>query len=295
MFDLRYHVASLAAVFLALVIGILVGVGISDRGLVDKAQRGLLEQRITQLRSDLSNARRQAGDLAAQQRATQAFVTATYPELMANRLRGKSVALVFLGPADPKVRTRLEQALADAGAKGWVRVRALKLPLDVPQIDNTLAGDAALKRYVGDARLPALGRGLAEELAGGGSAPLWTRLAAQIVAERAGSEKSPADGVIVVRTAGKQYDGTASFLKGFYKGLIAAPVPVVGVETTDASQSGVAAFQRNGISSVDDVDQAIGRFGLTLLLSGARTGHYGVKPSARDGVLPPLETASRSG
>ena len=46
MFDLRYHVASLAAVFLALVIGILVGVGIADRGYVDKAQRGLLEQRI---------------------------------------------------------------------------------------------------------------------------------------------------------------------------------------------------------------------------------------------------------
>ena len=38
MFDLRYHVASLAAVFLALLIGILVGVGISDRGLVDRAK-----------------------------------------------------------------------------------------------------------------------------------------------------------------------------------------------------------------------------------------------------------------
>jgi len=56
MFDLRYHVASLAAVFLALVIGILVGVGIADRGYVDKAQRGLLEQRIAKLRSDLSDA-----------------------------------------------------------------------------------------------------------------------------------------------------------------------------------------------------------------------------------------------
>jgi len=38
MFDLRYHVASLTAVFLALVIGILVGVGIADRGLVDRAK-----------------------------------------------------------------------------------------------------------------------------------------------------------------------------------------------------------------------------------------------------------------
>jgi hypothetical protein len=293
MFDLRYHVASLAAVFLALVIGILVGVGISDRGLVDRAQRGLLEQRIAKLQSDLGDARKTADNLAAQQRATQAFVTDTYPELMGNRLRGKRIALVFLGPADGQIRSTLEQALADAGASGWVRVRALKLPLDVPQIDSTLAADPALKRYVGNARLPALGKGLGEELASGGKAPLWTTLAEQIVAERAGSEKRRADGVVVVRTAGKQYDGTAAFLAGFYSGLIAAPVPVVGVETTDATQSTVRAFQRNGISSVDDVDEPIGRFALALLLSGAQAGHYGVKPSAKDGVLPPLETAPR--
>ncbi|HYX76855.1 MAG TPA: copper transporter, partial [Gaiellaceae bacterium] len=208
-------------------------------------------------------------------------------------LRGKSLALVFLGPADQHIRTGLEQALTDAGARGWVRVRALKLPLDVAQVDKTLAGDPKLARYVGDARLPALGKSLAEELAGGGKAPLWTTLAEQIVAERAGSEQRPADGVIVVRTAGKQYDGTASFLQGFYSGLIAAPVPVVGVETANASQSAVRAFQHNGISSVDDVDQPSGRFALALLLSGAKAGQYGIKSSAKDGVLPPLETATR--
>jgi copper transport outer membrane protein MctB len=295
VFDLRYHVASLAAVFLALVIGILVGVGIADRGYVDKGVRGLLEQRIAKLQSDLADARTKSENLAAEQRATQAFVTDTYPELMANRLRGKNIALVFLGPSDSQIRASLEQALADGGANGWVRVRALKFPLDVPQIDNTLAGDPSLARYVGDARLPALGKSLAEELAAGGKAPLWSTLAEQIVAERAGSEKRPADGVIVVRTAGKQYHGTAKFLAGFYSGLIAAPVPVVGVETTDASQSTVKAFHRNGISSVDNVDEAIGKFALTLLLDGAKAGDYGVKPSAADGVLPPLDTASRSG
>ena len=49
MFDLRYHVASLAAVFLALIIGILVGVGISDRGLVDRTNNRLLKDRVASL------------------------------------------------------------------------------------------------------------------------------------------------------------------------------------------------------------------------------------------------------
>src|ERR1051326_5141229 len=106
MFDLRYHVASLAAVFLALLIGILVGEGLAGRGCVDKAKRGHLEQRILKLQSDLGAARKNADSLQAQQRATEAFVNDTYPELMANRLRGKRMALVFLGPADPKTRTR---------------------------------------------------------------------------------------------------------------------------------------------------------------------------------------------
>lgn len=293
MFDLRYHVASLAAVFLALVIGILVGVGISDHGLVDKVDRGLLEQRINQLESDLSDARKRANDLAAQQHAAEAFVADTYPALMSNRLKGKRFALVFVGPADPHVQSWLDQVLQDAGASGWARVRSLKLPLDVPALDQRLASKAGLHRYVGDARLPSLGHALGEEIADGGEAPLWTTLADEIVSERSGSEREAADGVIVVRTGEKQYDGTARFIQGFYRGLIAAPVPVVGVETVTDDQSTIAAFQRNGISSVDDVDQAPGRVALALLLAGGKAGHYGLKPTAKDGVLPPLETAQR--
>ncbi len=290
MFDLRYHVASLAAVFLALVIGILVGVGLSGR--VDKAQHSLLQQRVKQLEGQLSDARKQASDLESQQEAAQAFITDTYPTLMHNRLRGKRFALVFLGPTDQAIQSSLQQTLTDSGARGWARVRALKLPLDVPAIDAALSKDAAGHPYVGDSRLTALGQALAEELAAGGDMPLWTMLAEQIVSERAGGERQPVDGVIVVRTGPKQYDGTAKFLKGFYKGLIVAPVPVVGVDVSGGRQASTGAFQRNGISSVDDVDQPSGRLAVALLLAGAKAGNYGVQPLAKDGVLPPLESAS---
>ena len=56
MFDLRYHVASLAAVFLALIIGIVVGVGISSGGFVKKGERKLLTDQIADLRNRLSAA-----------------------------------------------------------------------------------------------------------------------------------------------------------------------------------------------------------------------------------------------
>ena len=68
MFDLRYHVASLAAVFLALVIGILVGVGISSGGFVSKGERSLLNSKIDELQRGLDAARLRTGDLSRTQR-----------------------------------------------------------------------------------------------------------------------------------------------------------------------------------------------------------------------------------
>src|ERR671913_413621 len=56
MFDLRYHVASLAAVFLMLVVGILIGVGISGRGFVDDAERNRFNARIADLEEEVDAA-----------------------------------------------------------------------------------------------------------------------------------------------------------------------------------------------------------------------------------------------
>jgi hypothetical protein len=53
VFDLRYHVVSLAAVFLALVIGVLLGVGISETGRVDDVERDSYEARIGDLQRRL--------------------------------------------------------------------------------------------------------------------------------------------------------------------------------------------------------------------------------------------------
>ena len=52
MFDLRYHVASLTAVFVALVIGILVGVGLSGKGFVNDAERANLTRQIADLQRE---------------------------------------------------------------------------------------------------------------------------------------------------------------------------------------------------------------------------------------------------
>ena len=44
----------------------------------------------------------------------------------------------------------------------------------------------------------------------------------------------------------------------------------------------------SSLSSVDNVDEEIGRVALVVLLAGGSPGHYGVKATA-DAVVPPIE------
>jgi hypothetical protein len=100
-----------------------------------------------------------------------------------------------------------------------------------------------------------------------------------------------ADGVVVVRNTpeleGEDADTVDTFEDGLMRGLRAQDVPVVGVETTDAESSQVEWFKGHEASSVDDLDDPIGRAALVFALAGQR-GSFGVKASADGGRLPPL-------
>ena len=289
MFDLRYHVASLAAVFLALIIGILVGVGISTGGFVQKGERKILNDRIGELESRLDAARVRAGDLSRSQRAGDTYVERSYPLLMTDLLAKKRVAMVFVGSVDPEARDLVERTLADAGAGDPRRTRALRVPVDLPAIDRVLAGRPGLARYARPEAARDLGRRLAQELVKGGKTPVWRLLAPQLIEERSGSDSEPAEAVVVVRSVPPQQGATSRLLRGFYEGLAAAGIPAVGVETSTTTPTAVDAFDKAGLSSVDFVDTRVGRLALALLLAGARPGSYGLKPAATDGILPPID------
>ncbi len=221
-----------------------------------------------------------------EQNAIKAFVKNAYPSLIADRLRGKRIAVLFAGTVDAGVREDIERMLGDAGASAPVRMQALKIPIDAESVESRLTGD--LRRYRG-AGLDELGRALARELVDGGDTPGWNALTSLLVVEKAGSFRRPVDGVVVARTVEPQKDETAQFLSGLYAGLADIDVPTIGVETSDVSRSAVEAWSEAGLSTVDDIDAPAGRLALALLLAGSPTGNYGVKESAGDGIVPPVE------
>src|SRR5437763_495917 len=79
---------------------------------------------------------------------------------------------------------------------------------------------------------------LADEFSAGGDTPLWDALEGQLVEERSGTTKKPADAVVIVRTVAPQTDlATARLLNGLYSELASRPLPVVGVERADTRPS----------------------------------------------------------
>jgi Copper transport outer membrane protein, MctB len=292
MFDLRYHVASLAAVFLALIIGILVGVGIS--GPVDSAKTKFLEEQVAKYQRQLDQTSTRKNADKREQQAALEYIDETYPVLVRNRLRGKQVAVVYVGSYDGGTRSAVEGLLADGGAQ-VLRLRALKVPIDGRQLDASLRGQPAAAGLRGRKNVEELGRALGQELMLGGDTPLWDSLNDALVNEVDGTNRGPADGVVVVRTAEPQRGVTSRFLLGLYSGLGSVAVPAVGVEQTDATYSATRAFAAANLSSVDDVETRIGRLATVLLLAGAPSGQYGMKKSADDGALPAWPTRTAAG
>src|SRR2546421_2981770 len=297
MFDFRYHVASLAAVFFALVIGILVGVALASHGLGNTERDRLQEDiRHAQARGDTFKA--QVDALTKTGASDRAFVDRAYKLVMANRLKGKRIAVLFVGSTDGNL-TAVKAALSDAGAGDPIRVRALTVPIEQAKLQQRLANRPVLPAFSGPKQLDQLGHALGQEFAGGGETPLLNALQSLIVEEKAGRAKRQADGVVVVRTAPPQTGPTAVFLKGFYAGLNDVGIPAIGVESTEDPASAIKAFQKSGLSTIDDVDTRAGKLALVTLLSDPTTrGDFGVKKTAKDGPLPnvaPVATTTAGG
>lgn len=285
MFDLRYHVASLAAVFVALLLGIFVGVGLSGKGFVSDAERENLQAQIDALRGERDRAVAAAASADQQGVDLDGFAKTTYPQLVSGMLEGKNVGVVFVGSVDQGLANTVRRSVDDAGGRVAL-VRALRVPLDAEAIDAALRAEPETRGLAGIDNRERLGRELARELITAGPNPVFDRLARVIVEEQSGAAGRALDAVVVARQVPPQEGETQQLLAGLYSGLAAAPVPTVGVEKSNAKGSAIPVFHQRGLATVDGVDDVAGQVALVFLLAGARPGSYGVGKDASDGIIP---------
>jgi hypothetical protein len=291
MFDYRYHALSLAAVLLALMIGVLLGVAIGDSNLVSSAKNGIVHN----LNSEVGQARSQANQLQTQLTHEEAFVNGLYPLAVHELLVGRNIGLVFIGGSSDEVDGLVRTAVAQAGGN-VTTVVALRVPLDLEGIAHEAAGT----RYAALATSPTLTEGLGNlvgrQLVSGGAAvgrELVSRVRGSLFSAFDG-QLARLEGLVVVRAeptgmSASQSEAIAAFESGLLAGVSAANVPAVGVELSSTQPSQIPWYRGKGISSVDDLDNLAGQAALDYALAGAR-GSFGVKSTANS-LLPSIPTA----
>lgn len=277
----RYHAASLAAVFVALAIGILIGIGLSN-DVVTAADKGLEES----LRTDLAEKSAQVDDLTAQVDQQREFGDRAGPALVAGRLDRQDVGLVELGEVSQDTLQPATDAVEAAG--GNVPSEAiLALPPDLPALYAAAGGRFAAGRP-GQELAGGLGTAIGRQLVGGGR--LIERVRDDLF-ERFSGDLSGITRVILVSQAPDELQGNLTgegrtFELALLRGIDEAAQGTVGVERTATDPTTLSIFSNVGIATVDDVERTPGQVAVVFALIGAK-GDFGVKDGATT-LLPDL-------
>ncbi|WP_327009616.1 copper transporter [Dactylosporangium sp. NBC_01737] len=311
MINFRYHVVSLAAVFLALAIGLVVGTAAANGPLAENLndQVNKITDEKQQLRDDLDQSR-------AELKKNSDFATEVAPMLLSGKLAGRNVLLVKIEGSDKDIDTAADgiaTTLQTAGAKvtGTVTIKE----------KFTSASSDNLLDLAESSAPPAISGALPNQ--GNGQETSAALLAAVLVADKPGTPqvdgtrmvlsayeqdgyigldgdlKTPADAVIVIAGApasgkdAKERNAVAlttvtRFALALSNDMVVAGLSANGLVSSVRDDASIA----KSVSTVDNAVTAYGQVAAVLALVerlGGKTGHYGIGSGATS-LLP--KTAS---
>ena len=315
MISLRYHIVSLVAVFLALALGIVVGSTVLQEGTVS-----VLRATGDRVREESDRNSRENVALKQELSRLQSFGATVMPDLVRDRLKGRSVVLVDTDKVDSGLRDNVRKVLEDAGAEvdGQVTFADERLALGGDADRTAMARLLAVDAGAPEALRGELVKRLAERLARPAAMPqddsrrvsdVLTGLQdADFLADlklsrplAAGTDPFPRQGSIFV-LLGPAATATAAVAPDAFLVPLADQVsarasgPVAGGEAADVPDpsSWVIALRNNRavsrrVSGIDSVDKLYGQLALVQALEGSLqqlpAGQYGTKDGA-SGLLP---------
>lgn len=312
MISLRYHIISIAAVFLALALGVVLGsTAISNRLLSGlSSNRAELSRQVTDLQAERNKLQARLAD-------ADVFSATVGPRIVAGALRGRTVVLVTTADASPADRDALTGLLSNAGATVTGELQLTEAFTDPSRSDQL--SELSTRLLPAGLRLPTASD--AGTLAGGllgsllltnpsnGKAQATTAETAAVLAGlsdggfvRIGPRLQPAQ-LVVVLTGGASRANSSGDRAGILArfatqldrsgiGAVLAGRPgsdegngPIGVVRADTAAASV-------LSTVDDVGTAAGRVVTVLALAEqaqGRTGRYGTGGNAQ-AVVPPIQS-----
>ena len=312
MINLRYHIVSLVAVFLALALGIVMGSTVIDQAIVDR-----LEERVNSVDARADRTANENRALRGQLDLMNSFAGEARDQLVQGHLRGVPVLVITVQGVDRKPVEALTTALtaSQALSAGTLQltnklrlesegdIRALATTLNV----NPSSADVLRTQLV--TRLGAVLDGASSDsalipaLAASGFLGYEPPASTSVSTANLGLTSFPISGLRIVLASGAGAEVADDRLA---RPLVQAMTPtgtrsrVVAAESGQDTPGGRAVFvgpiRTEGslsprISTVDNMETPIGQAAVILALEDLAeplTGHYGVGPGA-ERLLPPVE------
>ena len=284
MYNLRYHIASLVAVFLALSVGLILGTVVAERGMITDQTSSLvadLEARFDEIQA--SNDALQVG-----LDRDRSFAEAAAVPLTAGQLAGKNVA-VFVGADRIDGATAVSEVIAGAGGTSYV------VALQQPALGLDIEEPAGLAGYFqlhgieiaepGDALVRQVADALVTEWRSGAAQPLTELLVGEgLLGIESTSETATLDAVVIVGTGEA---GCDAFALAVARSMSAAGGTAAGAESTPVAEGVAAACVSEGLPAVDHLHTPQGKVSLVWILAGRARGYYGSGTGA-EAFFPPL-------
>jgi len=286
MLNLKYYLLLMIGIFLSLGLGILMGISLESKDILENQQRLIAEEieaKFVSMRNESDQLKSQIELLEQDRRSIESLTELLFTEVVENKLAGLRISLVET--SEQFSYSHLMSLFKLSGAsvesnftlqtKAYSRAENLEMALSA--FYHTDTPENLYRSIVED---------LVYSIYHGTTTPLIERLKELNLIK---SLTDIGDGCDVVVLAGRGRspageDHGLNFDLEFIRVANEKGIPVIAVETTDIIDTAIPLYKQMGISTVDNVDTLYGKLALISLLQGSY-GNYGIKDGS-DALLP---------
>ncbi|NLX62867.1 MAG: copper transporter [Tissierellia bacterium] len=279
--NLKFFVLLVISIFAALGIGIYFGFTLDAQNLIVEQREDIvkeIEERFDYLSNENQELKATIESILEANKNYEYFIDSTYEETIKNRLLGLNVVIIETN--NDYMYSGVGSVLNVAGANLTSLITINDKFMDEQMLIN-LYERLELDIPEGDIVEYTMGL-ITESVIEGNPSTLISQLNNEEFIQVVGLINTPVDYIII---AGGSLEEENERINKLDKTIVSISrkkdIDIIGIEKLDVIYSYIASYKKLNISTVDNIDTAMGKVSLILAMEG-RPGHYGLKDTAED-------------
>jgi len=267
----------MVGIFLALGLGMMIGITLESQNIVENQQTNLIrqiEEQYFSLRSETEQLKKEIHGLEDQRNQLYDLSSLLLKEIVKDRFSGLHVGVVTFSQT-----ASLQNLLEFLNLAGASIQYAVAIQPEITEWNGSIIHEVQKPEDV----IQAVIYELIYSMDYGGITPLIQEAEELMLVSRTGLCEYPVD-IIVLYGQGTS---TLNYDNILIQRAMEAGIPIVAVEPGEVAESAVPEYKALGISTVDHVDSIYGQLALASVLSGNK-GNFGLSSFASDSLPSPL-------